>query len=77
MNKNEALNLLGLNNKYTEEEVKKAYRGLAKKYHPDIAGEQYNHKFAEINKAYELLVELGEPNNCVLTHKTIFDVERV
>lgn len=77
MNKSEALNILGLGNKYTEEEVKKAYRTLAKKYHPDIAGEQNNHMFAEINKAYEFLVELGGPSSCILTHKTIFDVERV
>ena len=76
MNKNEALKLLGLTNRYTEKEVKKVYRVLAKKYHPDIAGEHNNHMFAEINKAYEYLIELGEPKSCVLTHKTIFDVER-
>lgn len=77
MTKNEALNVLGLGRKFTQEEAKLAYRKLARKYHPDIAGVQYNQKFAQINEAYELISKLGDEVGCILTHKNIFDVERV
>lgn len=38
----------------SEDEVKKAYRKLAHKYHPDKAGGDEN-KFKEINEAYQVL----------------------
>jgi molecular chaperone DnaJ len=77
MTKNEALNILGLSRKFTQDEAKLAYRKLARKYHPDIAGVQFNQKFAQINEAYELISQLGDEVGCILTHKNIFDVERV
>lgn len=77
MTKNEALSILGLGRKFTQDEAKQAYRKLARKYHPDIAGTQYNQKFAQINEAYELISQLGDEVGCILTHKNIFDVERV
>ena len=72
----EALRVLGLSRKFTQEEAKKAYRRLARKYHPDVAGVGYNEKFAEINEAYELISKLGDREGCVLTHSTIFKVVR-
>ena len=77
MTKNEALSVLGLSRKFTQEEAKMAYRKLARKYHPDIAGAVFNQKFAQINEAYDLISKLGDEVGCVLTHKNIFDVERV
>lgn len=76
MTRNEAVQIMGLSRKYTEEELKKTYRTLARKYHPDVAGDAYQGKFAQINEAYDLLSELGPEQNCVLTHRNIFDVER-
>ncbi len=47
---------LGLDDNATEAEIKKAYRTLAKKYHPDInKTPEAEEKFKEINAAYEVL----------------------
>lgn len=48
--------ILGINENASEEEIKKAYRTLAKKYHPDVSSEENAlEKFKEINEAYETL----------------------
>ena len=41
----------------TEDEIKNAYRRLAKKYHPDInpGNEIANEKFKDVNEAYQIL----------------------
>lgn len=49
--------ILGIDKNATQEEIKKAYRTLARKYHPDLnpndsAAEQ---QFKNINEAYEIL----------------------
>jgi len=45
--------ILGINKAASEEEVKKAFRKLAHKYHPDKGGDEK--KFKEINEAYQVL----------------------
>lgn len=49
--------ILGVAEFNTAEEIKKAYRALARKWHPDIAGNSTEAmlKFKEINEAYEIL----------------------
>jgi len=49
--------VLGVNKDATEEEIKKIFRKLAKKYHPDAnAGSKTSEeKFKEISEAYEVL----------------------
>ncbi len=47
---------LGINEGASDAEIKKAYRRLARKYHPDInKDEGAEEKFKEINAAYEVL----------------------
>lgn len=49
--------VLGVANTATDEEIKKAYRKLARKYHPDLNpnDKQAEQKFKEINEANEVL----------------------
>jgi curved DNA-binding protein len=47
---------LEINDNASESEIKKAYRKLARKYHPDVNKEvSAENKFKEINSAYEIL----------------------
>ena len=48
---------LGVSKKATDEEIKKAYRKLARKYHPDRnqGDEKAEEKFKEISAAYDVL----------------------
>ncbi|MDY7012869.1 MAG: DnaJ domain-containing protein, partial [Cyanobacteriota bacterium] len=48
--------LLGLSRDATQEEIKRAYRRLARKYHPDVNQEPgAEENFKEINRANEIL----------------------
>lgn len=52
--------ILGIDKNASETDIKKAYRKLAKKYHPDAnpGNKEAEQKFKEINEAYEVL---GDP----------------
>jgi curved DNA-binding protein len=52
--------ILGLPRTASEAEIKKAFRRLAREYHPDVAKnkKQAEEKFKEVNEAYEVL---GDP----------------
>lgn len=50
--------ILGVDRNATEEDIKRAYRNLAKKYHPDLnpGDPEAEAKFKEINEAYNVLI---------------------
>lgn len=48
--------VLGVSRDATQEEIKQAYRRLARKYHPDVSTEpDAEERFKEVNSAYEVL----------------------
>ena len=56
MNRQEAYNLLELQQGASDEQIKNAYKQMAKKYHPDINKEEgAETKFKDINQAYSIL----------------------
>jgi molecular chaperone DnaJ len=55
--KRDFYDILGVNKKATETEIKKAFRKLARKFHPDVnpGDKTSEQKFKELNEAYEVL----------------------
>ena len=51
--------VLGISENASEDEIKAAYRNLAKRYHPDVNGgsPQAEQKMKEINEAYQMLLK--------------------
>jgi len=48
--------VMGVKNDATQDEIKRAYRKLARKYHPDVSQEaDSEEKFKELGEAYEVL----------------------
>ncbi|QOD38759.1 ankyrin repeat domain-containing protein [Candidatus Wolbachia massiliensis] len=73
MNREEALKMLGLNVNPSEREVKKAYRELILKFHPDKNSDkeqeelkEAEEKFKYVQAAYELLKETGAREAMIL-----------
>lgn len=69
MNLNKALQILGLSKNFTEEDLKKQYRKLISKYHPDLFAtkseeirKQAEEKAKEINAAKEYLTKYLKDN---------------
>ena len=65
MKKNNPHEVLGVNKEASEEDIKKAFKSLALKYHPDKAGTEderktNEEKFKELNEAYQSLVSRSD-----------------
>jgi molecular chaperone DnaJ len=56
MSKKDYYNILGVDRQASQAEIKKAFRNLSKKYHPDVNNGD-DEKFKEINEAYTTLLD--------------------
>ncbi|MDM1398882.1 DnaJ domain-containing protein [Myroides odoratimimus] len=72
MNKKESYTILGLEENASLDEIKLAYRKLAKQYHPDRTGgnEFFTNMFRKINQAYENLLSANDLDNNYTTDST-------
>jgi preprotein translocase subunit Sec63 len=66
---------LGLHADATLDEVKKAYRQLAKLYHPDVSSfPDARERFIEITEAYELIVHRIEAEAAMIKkHSSVYE----
>ncbi len=58
MNKRDYYEVLGIDKGSTKDNIKRAYRGLAKEHHPDVNRDNQKdaeEKFKEISEAYAVL----------------------
>jgi molecular chaperone DnaJ len=62
--------ILGVSPKANQDKIRKAYRSVAKKYHPDAGGSDANtHKFLEVKEAFDVLSDK--------TKRRLYDAERI
>ncbi|MBI5971299.1 MAG: DnaJ domain-containing protein [Deltaproteobacteria bacterium] len=67
--------ILGVKKNASDEEIKKAYRNLAKKYHPDLhpGNKTYEAKIKEVNEAYGVLSDPKKKSDYDLTGQAPFE----
>lgn len=69
--------VLGISKDASEEEIKKAYRRLAKKYHPDVCKEaNAESKFKEIQNAYDMIMDHKKNKNSYTYQQNYFNEDQ-
>ncbi|MFY9115358.1 MAG: molecular chaperone DnaJ [Dethiobacteria bacterium] len=65
MSEKDLYNILGVSREATQDEIKRAYRRLARKYHPDMndGDEEKAEKFKQITEAYDILSDSAKRDN--------------
>ena len=63
--KRDCYEILGISKSATDDEIKKAYRRMAKQYHPDAnpGNKEAEDKFKEVNEAYSILSDPDKKSN--------------
>ena len=54
--------VLGVDRSASDDDIKKAYRKMSRKYHPDLAGPEFEEQYKEVNNAYEVLSRAPSPD---------------
>lgn len=70
--------VLGVNPLSSMDEIKRKYRELCKRYHPDLVSGDAD-KFEEVSKAYDYLKKyhgVGSKGRGVWKHKSVFTVKK-
>lgn len=74
MNNKDFYKILGLDKNASQDDIKKAYRNLSKKYHPDInKSEEAIQKYKDVQEAYEALSNKEKRKNYDSLNNSSFD----
>jgi hypothetical protein len=74
--------ILGIKKDATADEIKKAYRGLAKKYHPDINPKKTSEKFKQIKEARDMAIKNKQslmklPSKSIIKRGTKLNISKI